>query len=150
MRVLVRRRGRTSLLLARGRSRGLLLHKDFRDRVEVIRAKAKLSILPDRADDMPSLSPAWTLESGLPPKADIPECWDTTVLVISGTPTDTVCSFFPRYVSKEPVSVVECCVSTFCSTDRPERPGHGSRSGTGLTGQDFEDLGACLRHYTLD
>ena len=34
--VLVRRRERINLLLAQGRSRGLMLHKDFRDRVEVI------------------------------------------------------------------------------------------------------------------
>ena len=27
---------------------------------------------------------------------------------------------------------------------------HGSRSGTGLIGRDFGDLGACLRHHTLD
>ena len=32
---------RISLLLARGRSRGLLFHEDFKDRAEVIRAKAK-------------------------------------------------------------------------------------------------------------
>ena len=36
-----RRRGRISLLLARGRSIGLLLHEDFRDRAEVIKAKVK-------------------------------------------------------------------------------------------------------------
>ena len=40
MRVLVRRR-RISLLLARGRSRGLVLHEEFRDRAEVIKAKVK-------------------------------------------------------------------------------------------------------------
>ena len=45
MRLLVRRRGRISLLLARGKSRGLLLHEDFRDRVEVIKAKAKSGLL---------------------------------------------------------------------------------------------------------
>ena len=31
-----------NLFLARGRSKGLLLHEDFRDRVEAIRVKAKL------------------------------------------------------------------------------------------------------------
>ena len=41
MQVLVRRRGRISLLLALGRSIELLLHEDFRDRAEVIKAKAK-------------------------------------------------------------------------------------------------------------
>ena len=41
LRVLVRRRERNSLLLALGRSRGLLLHGDFKDRAEVIRAKAQ-------------------------------------------------------------------------------------------------------------
>ena len=48
MRVLVRRRGRISLLLAQGRSRELLLHEDFRDKVEVIKAKAKLGHLARR------------------------------------------------------------------------------------------------------
>ena len=41
MRVLVTRRWRISLLLARGRSRELLLHEDFKDMAEVIRAKDK-------------------------------------------------------------------------------------------------------------
>ena len=48
MRVLVRRRWRISLLLARGISRGLLLHKDFRDKTEVVRGKAKSGHLARR------------------------------------------------------------------------------------------------------
>ena len=44
MRVLViRGRSVNSLLLARERSRGLLLHKGFRDRAATIRAKARIS-----------------------------------------------------------------------------------------------------------
>ena len=44
MRVLKIRKMRANLfLLARGKSRGLLLHKDFRDRVAAIRAKAKVN-----------------------------------------------------------------------------------------------------------
>ena len=46
--VLVRKRERISLLLARGRSRGLFLNEDFKDRAEVIRAKAKLRHLARR------------------------------------------------------------------------------------------------------
>ena len=48
IRVLVRRRGRISLLLARGRSRELLLHEDFRDMAEVIKVKAKSGHLVKR------------------------------------------------------------------------------------------------------
>ena len=44
MRVLkISRRRANLLLLAWGRSRGLLLHKDFRDRVTAIRAKARVN-----------------------------------------------------------------------------------------------------------
>ena len=45
MRVLVRRGRRISLLLARGRSRGLPLHEDFRDKAKTIRAKARARLL---------------------------------------------------------------------------------------------------------
>ena len=41
IRVLVARGIRISLLLVRERSRRLLFHEDFKDRVEAIRAKAK-------------------------------------------------------------------------------------------------------------
>ena len=43
--VLVLSGRRVSLLLVRERGRRLLLHKDFRNRVEVIRAKAKIGHL---------------------------------------------------------------------------------------------------------
>ena len=44
MQVLVLRGRRVKTLpLARERSRGLMLHKGFRDRAEVIRAKARIS-----------------------------------------------------------------------------------------------------------
>ena len=36
-----------------------------------------------------------------------------------------------------------CYTRTFGSIERPEGPGYGSRSGTGLIGQDFGDPGAC-------
>ena len=45
MRVLVRRGRRVNLLPARGRSRGLLLHVDFKDRVATIKAKAPVGLL---------------------------------------------------------------------------------------------------------
>ena len=48
MRVLAGRRGRISLLLARERSRGLLLHEDFKNKVEVIKTKAKSGHLARR------------------------------------------------------------------------------------------------------
>ena len=43
----------------------------------------------------------------------------------------------PSAGSEEPVSVSGCYTSTFGSTGGPEGPEYGSRSGTGLTGQDF-------------
>ena len=45
MQVLVARGMRVNLLLVRERGRRLLLHKDFRNRAEVIRAKAKIEHL---------------------------------------------------------------------------------------------------------
>ena len=48
MRVLVKRGGRASLPPAWGRSRELLFRKDFRDKAEVIRAKAKMGHLARR------------------------------------------------------------------------------------------------------
>ena len=45
MRVLVARGRRVNLLLVRERGRRLLLHKDFRNRAEVIRAEAKMGHL---------------------------------------------------------------------------------------------------------
>ena len=48
MRVLVRIREKISLLLAWGRSRGLFLQDDFKDKAEVIRAKAKSGHLARR------------------------------------------------------------------------------------------------------
>ena len=84
---------------------------------------------------------AWTYEAGLPLEARIPGLWDNTVPVISGTCTNTVCSFLPQCGPEEPVSVPRCCTSTFCFTDKPKRPKYGSRPGTWLTGRDFEDQG---------
>ena len=50
--------------------------------------------------------------------------------------------------ARETVSVPWCCTSTYCFTNKPYGPGHGSRSRIGLIGRDFRDLGACLRHHT--
>ena len=54
--VLLKREGRASLPPAWGRSRELLFRKDFRDKVEVIRAKAKMGHLARRGRRL-----AWTL-----------------------------------------------------------------------------------------
>ena len=43
IRVLVRRRKRISLLLAQGKSRGLMLHEDFREKAVATKAKARIS-----------------------------------------------------------------------------------------------------------
>ena len=86
------------------------------------------------------LPSAWTYEAGLPVEAGILGFWVGSVLVISGTGTDTVCSLLPRYGSEEPVSVIECYANTFDSTHMLEGPEYGLRSSTGPTSQDFEDL----------
>ena len=61
---------------------------------------------------------------------------------------DSGCFFSLQCGSEEPVSVAGCYTSAFGSIDRPEEPGYGSRLGTGFTGQDFGDPGACLRYGT--
>ena len=92
------------------------------------------------------LPTAWTHETGLPLETGIPGFLDSTVLVSCRTGEDTVHSSTPEYGSEEPVSVARCYTSTFGSTDGLEGPECGSRSGIELIGQDFGDLGACLRH----
>ena len=87
------------------------------------------------------LTSAWTYEAGLPAEAGIPRLWETSVLVISGTCTEAVCSLLPKHGPEEPVSIPGCCTSTFYCTDIPKRPRYGSRSRTGLTGRDLRDLG---------
>ena len=99
---------------------------------------------------MLSLSLAWTHETGLPTKARIPGSWDTSVPVISGTHSDTVCSFLPYHWPGEQISVPGCDTSTGCFADSPERPEHGSRLRAGTRGRDFGDPGACLHRYTPD
>ena len=65
-----------------------MLLECFRDRVAAIRVKA-------RTIDMFPLPSAWICEARLPSEERILGFWDNTVLVISGTCTDTVCSFSP-------------------------------------------------------
>ena len=108
-----------------------------------------LGIGPTRADDMLLLPSAWTYEAGVPTEAWIPGIQADAIPVISKTGADTVCSFSPRYGSEEPLSIVGCYASTFGSTDKPEGPEYGLRSGTSLIGQDFRDLGVCLHHCTI-
>ena len=84
--------------------------------------------------------------------ARIPRFWDSAIPIINGTGGDIVCSFSPQRGPEGPVLVLGCCISTFFYTKKPERPGYGSRSWsrTKLTGRDFRDLRACLRHHTID
>ena len=86
----------------------------------------------------------------LPAEARIPGIWDTSVPIISGTGADTVCSFSPQCGPEGPIPVLGCCTGAFCYADRPERLGFGSRSRIELTGRDFKDPRACLRHHTTD
>ena len=86
---------------------------------------------------MLSLPLAWTHETRLLTEARIPGLWDTSVPIISGTCTDTICLSLPQHGPGEPISVIRCDIGTGYFADKPERPGHGSRSGIGLIGQDF-------------
>ena len=54
--------------------------------------------------------------------------------------TDTIYLSLPQHGPREPVSIPGCGIGTGYFIDKLERPG--------LTGRDFRDPGACLRHYT--
>ena len=56
--------------------------------------------------DMFPLPSAWTPEAGLFSKIGIPDLCDTSVIVISGTYTDLVCSSLPHHEPRETVLVV--------------------------------------------
>ena len=78
----------------------------------------------------------------LPKEAGILGLWDTSVPIISGTCTDTVCLSLPQHGLGELVSVPGCdtCIGYFI--DKLERPGHGLKSSTWLIGpEDFRGLG---------
>ena len=96
------------------------------------------------------LPSARTCETILPAEAGIPGIRDTLVLVISKTGADTVCSFSPQCGLEGPVSVLRCGTGAVCYTDRPERLGYRRKLRTGLMGQDYRDLRACLHYHTTD
>ena len=52
--------------------------------------------------------------------------------------------------AREQVSALGCGTGTYHVTSRPESPEYGSRPRAGPIGQDFRDLGVCLRRYTAD
>ena len=101
-------------------------------------------------DDMFPLPSARTCETRLPAEVGIPGIRDTLIPVINGTGANTVCSVSPQCKPEGPASVTGCYIDAFCYTDRLERLAYGSRSRIRLTGRDFRDLGACLRHHTVD
>ena len=70
------------------------------------------------------------MSDGIAPETGIPRLWDNTVPVSRRTEEYTVHSSTPWYGSEEPVSVSGCYTSTSSSTDRPEGPECGSKSGT--------------------
>ena len=90
------------------------------------------------------LPTAWTHETGLPPKTGIQGFWDSTIPVSYRTGEETIHSSTAKYGLEEPISVAGCYTSTFGSTDGPEGLECGSKSGTELAGQDFEDSRECL------
>ena len=104
---------------------------------------------PTRANDMLLLPSTWTYEAVFLTEAWILGFWAGVVPVISRTSVDSVCSFSLQYGSEELVSIVECYTSTFGSTDRLEGIDYGSRLRTWLSGRDFRDPEACLRHCTI-
>ena len=159
--LVIRGRRVNSLLLAQERSKGLLLHEGFRDRVAATKAKAKakishpkmgntLELLTSQGESVFPMPLAGTLETGFPSEAGIPELWDTIVLVINGSCTDIACSSLPRHGPRKTISVLRCCTNTYYFADRPHGLGHGPTSRTGLIDRDFKDPGACLCHYTSD
>ena len=78
---------------------------------------------------------AWACEMGLPPETGIPRCWDSAVLVSCRIGEYIVHSSTPQYGSEEPVLVSGCYRSTPNSTDMPEGPECGSKSGTDQSAQ---------------
>ena len=74
-------------------------------------------------------------------EAGILELWDTPVLVISRTCTDSNCSSLPHHGPGEPIPVSRRCTGPYYFTIKLDGPGHGSRSRPGLTSRDFKDLG---------
>ena len=70
------------------------------------------------------------MSDGIAPETGILRLWDNAVLVNRRTGEYTVHSSTPYYGSEEPVSVSGCYTSTSRSTDRPEGPECGSKSGT--------------------
>ena len=93
------------------------------------------------------LPSAWTPKAGLSSEAGIPELWDTSVPVISGTSIDAFCSPLPHHGLGDTVSVAGRCTRPYYFAVRLDGLGQGSRLRLGLTSRD---LGACLRHYTVD
>ena len=91
---------------------------------------------------------ACTHKTRLPSEARILELWDTSVFIISGTFTYSVCSSLPYYGLGELVSILGHCKDPYHFTIRPDGPRHGSRSRPGFTSRDFKDLGTCLQHHT--
>ena len=92
------------------------------------------------------LPTAWTYETGLPPETGSQGFWTAQSQLAIEQEGVQFIPPHPSGGSEEPVSVAGCYTSTSGSTDGPEGPECGSRSGTKLAGQDVEDPGTCLRH----
>ena len=93
MRVLVARGRRVSLLLVRGRSRGLLIHVG--SKAAILWARDNQGCQSGWEDGVLPLPAAQTYKEGLPPKTGIPGFRDSVVPVSSGTGEDTVYSSHP-------------------------------------------------------
>ena len=141
-------RGRRANLffLAQGRSRGLLLRKGFKDRAASIKAKARVNhpkvrytsrLLASQGKEHVTIATSLDIGNRIALRGRD----DTLVPVISGTFTDSVCSYLPHHGLGESVLVLGCCTCPYYFIIRPDGPGHGLRSRPGLTNQDFRDQG---------
>ena len=104
----------------------------------------------DGADGMLPLPSSWTDEAEFPSQARIIGFWISVFPAISGTGANTVRSFLPQHGPEEQISVSRCCTSTYYYADRLERPRHGSGSKPIFSSRYFRNLGACLRHHTIN
>ena len=153
----IRGRRTNLLLLVHGRSKGLLLHMVFKDRVVAIRAKASINHLKMggisgllASQSRGNVSIATRAETRLSLEVGIPKLWDTLVTVISRTCTYSVCFSLPppwaRGTSISPMSLH----SPMLLHNQVGWARVWVRSRPGLISWDFRGPRACLHYHILD
>ena len=139
-----KKRGSQASSSGRERSKGLLLQEGFKGGQRPTGPKPGSGYQSGWADDMFPLPLAETHEVELSVSTRVSGSGDVTILIISGTWADSVCSSLPQHGPREQVSVSGCDTSIRCFTDRPKGLEYGSRSRAECTGW------ACLGHYSTD